>query len=488
MKKPRLLALSLCLPLLIGGCAGTGAQPGNKQKEADAMRVVQFTDNGKVLHNPQMGWEAGASAEELLVYGIPAGYDVIQFRESWDVLEPEEGKYNWDKLDKAIALCKAKGVSVELGMYLQGSDVFGFTGIPDWIWTKYKIPYQIVDTSDFTVLPGRDDYVATKHPLYYNKLYQEKVSNFLKAVAEHYPDGTVDIVYVRPYGLYGEWDAGWNQFDWKGDRELKRKTLRELVQIYADAFQSYKETRLFIDVPAQDGGVDKYRDYKEEAAYDLAMEHGFGIRFCGLGPGNFYGIVGYMIDEHFPRSPVTSETWFGWEPQTYDVDETLESFYRFRCNVITFGMPVTGTQDIIRDENREMFDTALKTIGYRLLPTTIEYPSSIRAGSETQIYSCWSNLGVGVCWKQYPIRYSLHDAQGKAVWSYTDKAFDQTAWVKGNDYEFTSKVTIPQDIAPGDYTLRIALVDKDGKARIALPIEKVPDVREYAIGSVHIYA
>lgn len=451
--------------------------------------TVTFQDNNAVLHNPLMGWEVGMRPSDIIMYGIPEDYDYVSIIAPWDELEPEEGQYQWEELDAAISICRKAGVSIQLGLYLQGSDVFGFTGLPEWLWTKYNIPFTIVNSSSFESV-DRPDF-PTKHPVYYNKVYQEKMSNFLKAVAGHFKDGAVDLLHVRPYGLYGEWDAGWNKFDWKGDFKLKSQTLHELVQIYLDAFKDYNLTRLSIDVPHAEGTDDFYQEYKVECAYDLAMANGWAVRSCGVGPNNNVDtlVIGQMIHEYAPYIPVSGETWFGWDPETFDTDATLETFYGLHANSITFGM-WTNSADWQRDDNREMFDEALKKIGYRLLPEKIEYPRSGEAGKEVEIRSSWKNLGVGYCWRQYPAQYSIKDQKGNVVWSYIDTEFDQTTWVEGNTYEVVSKFALPEELnkKTGDYDLYLSLVDHTGKPSIALPIGEATESREYKIGSFAVRA
>lgn len=479
--------------LLLTACDNTGTSTSEKGTDLSSIGnevvTVNFSDNGEVLMNPLMGWQVTMSMQEVIDYGVPEGYGSVLLRQSWDELEPEEGKFEWDLLDQSLAVCKEAGVSIQLGMYLQASDVWNFSGIPDWLWEDYNIPYQIVDSSSFESV-DRENY-PTKHPLYYDKVYQEKVRNFLTAFAERYPDGTADILDVRFYGLYGEWDAGWNPFDRGGDMDLKRQTLSDMLHIYMDVFKDYKKTKLCIDVAQIPGDEYKWQEYRTEACHDIALENGFAIRCCGVGPGNYSGMPKFVMDEAYSRfNPTNGETWYGWNPDEFDLQQTLDTFYAGHVNTMTFGMAALSA-DYIRDQNQEMFDTAAKTMGYRLIPREIQYPRSVKAGESFDFTSAWANTGVGLCWRQYPLKLTVRDAEGNEVWSQVDESFSQTQWVKGNKYTVTSTFTVPAELADkqGDYELYISMVDDEGKNAIALPIGETGNkAREYKIGSFAIKA
>jgi len=462
----------------------TTAESFTKSVEGDKTKVT-FTDNDEVLMNPLMGWQITASMDEIIKHGVPDGYGSVLLRQSWDELEPEEGQFKWDKLDASIAVCQKANVSIQLGMYLQASDVYNFPGIPEWIWTKYNIPHQMVNTSSLVDLGRENDY-PTKHPQYENKLYQEKAGNFLRAFAARYPDGTADILDVRFYGLYGEWDTGWNPYTWPS-REVKSKALGDWLNMYIDIFKDYKKTKLCIDSIPDAASRDRYTEYRTEARHDIAIANRFAFRTCAIGVNNIAGgITDYLVAESFPHSPVNAETYYGWDPKNFNLEQTLNTFYQVHTNIVHFGQGV-AVADSIRFQNLEAFDKAAKTMGYRLLPEEITYNHNVKPGDTLTISSKWSNLGVGVCWRQYPIKYRLKDEKGNTVYEGYDKRFDQTLWVKGETYDFSSEIKLPEALfgKKAQYEIYISLIDDTGKNAIALPIGYKNNLtREYNIGSV----
>jgi len=92
------------------------------------------------------------------------------------------------------------------------------------------------------------------------------------------------------------------------------------------------------------------------------------------------------------------------------------------------------------------------------------------------------------CFKRFPLRIYLTDAAGHEKFSARDQAFDETTWVRSETYPVTSIVGIPKNLAPGDYDLRIALTDEDGKPRIRLAIAGEDGRLRYRLGAVRITA
>jgi|GEM_PF-1832186 len=458
---------------------------------ANGVTTVTFTDNGKPIgNNPLRGVEICMSAEEVVAYGVPDGYDIVNLRDDWSVLEPEEGQFFWEDIDKAVAICKALNVSVELSLYLMPSDVYPIDGMPQWVWDS-GVPYEDVTQSD---MMGRPDDFTTRHPLYWNALYQSKLRNFLDAVAAHFNDGEVSVVYVRPYGLYGEWDSLWCAFPWNQyPSQSKSDVLGQLVDIYAEAFAPYERTRVFIDFPAGTGTRKQYQDYMKEIAFDKALAHGFGVRTCAIGPilanDEF---LRYLVEDYWPQTPIVCETYYGWEVPDYYLNlnktnnDTLDNILAVHGNSAYYGWNVIfSNPNTMRSDNIAFFNRMQTELGYRLLPKTIQYASSVMAGHTVTVNSVWNNSGSGVCWQQFPLKYTLMNDEGREVYSYTDTSVDQRLWTAGTDYNAASALSLPANLPAGEYSLYVSMVDPEGKDSIYMPIGGIP-VRRYHVGTIAV--
>ena len=98
-------------------------------------REVQFKDNGEALVNPGMGFCHYAYAGRLWAYGSknPAwdtldwfpGCSTVYMRLLWCDLEPEEGVYRWDILDRPIISWQIDGETLKtvVNFILGGSKI-----------------------------------------------------------------------------------------------------------------------------------------------------------------------------------------------------------------------------------------------------------------------------------------------------------------------------------------------------------------------------
>ena len=447
------------------------------------LKSVTFSDNGQVLKNPLMGWQYYAFPKEILTTGIPKEFDVAVIKTSWDVLEPKDNQFDWELLDRSIRKLRAEGRTVYLRLYLMPDDVWAIDGIPEWLWSKYHVPYQEIEGR----LNATGEY-NIRHPEYWDKTYQAQVKEFLTAFTNHYQDGAVDVVDLRCYGIYGEWDSDWLPFDWKGDMAKKQKTLNELVNLYKDAFAGHKRTKVAINVSSAQ--KEDNEAYYKEAAFDNALNAGFALRFDGVGDRHSSKLfANYLLEQHFPGMPVFAETWFGFDDVKFSVPNTVKAFLKMRVNSATFGF-FKGNYYKMLDGYKELFDDTLKAggMGYRLLPKEISYTDTVSANGELTLQSIWENLNVGTCYNQYPLSVKLRDAKGNIVYKDTDFSFDQTGWVQGKDYAVTSRFRLPDTkyLPKGEYQLSISLVDTNLVPAISLPIGKDGNAKEYMIGSVTV--
>jgi len=80
----------------------------------------------------------------------------------------------------------------------------------------------------------------------------------------------------------------------------------------------------------------------------------------------------------------------------------------------------------------------------------------------------------------------LTDSQDNEKFSEVDVAFDETHWVRGETYPVTSIFHLKKELAPGEYDVRIAVVDKAGKPQINLGIAGEDREKRYRLGTLRI--
>lgn len=493
---------SVSAAMMMATCFFSGC--GSRGKEKDARPIVseekvvyQGADNGSVLHNPLMGWSYYAFPWEIIRYGIPEEFDVGIILCSWDQIEKTRGEYDFDLLTRAVNRLRSDGKTVYLRLYLMPDDVWKIAGYPEWVKS-------VPGVGDFFQSSIHGGSYVFEHPDYLNKTYQSLVADFLAAVRNEYGDGETDVIDLRAYGLYGEWDSDWGNY-WTGKYSdldpaetaaLKKQALNEFVDLYKNAFGDFTRTKIAINVPSTgfDSAKEK-EEYWDTAAYRKAMDAGFAVRYDAFDNQVYDRLfINDILSEYFPASPVFGETNYGWNLERLNVEAVLSSMHTLRANITTFGF-YKGNYEYALQYNGDFFVNTLrpdkngKVIGYRILPTAIQYNKEANTGGKIHFSSQWENTGVGVLYNRYVLGLSLVDAQGKEVYFAVRNDFDVTKLIlESEPYRFSTDFNLPSasELPAGTYDIRIALVDpyNNYKSAIAMPIDGNDGELNYKIGEI----
>jgi Beta-galactosidase len=107
--------------------------------------------------------------------------DGVRLRECWNVIEPQDGVYNWSTIDQALSLGnqygKKVGISISAGVYT-----------PQWVYDSGATKYDLVDGSGNVM------------PLPWEAAFQNKWLAFINAFGARY-DGNPALAYVCPTGF-----------------------------------------------------------------------------------------------------------------------------------------------------------------------------------------------------------------------------------------------------------------------------------------------
>ena len=115
------------------------------------------------------------------------GFEFTHFAEfAWAQLEPEEGKYDFSWLDKAVALA----AKYDLKVIMCTS-----TATPP-VWLSRKYPEILIKNENGTVL----DHGARQHASFASPVYRELAYKMIEKLAQHYGNDSSSIM-SRPYNL-----------------------------------------------------------------------------------------------------------------------------------------------------------------------------------------------------------------------------------------------------------------------------------------------
>jgi hypothetical protein len=170
--------------------------------------------------------------------------------------------------------------------------------------------------------------------------------------------------------------------------------------------------------------------------------------------------------------------WIEWK-----VDDAL-SLHPNYVNLL--GYQCGDALDFLR-ERADLIEHGLRTMGYRLVPTKLTYPSEIVSGESFEITGEWVNRAVGRAMRDFTLRLTLVDANGKTIATSDADPLGTDKWVKGKTYAVKNGATF-KDAKAGEYTLCVSVIDpKDGRA-IALPLKDGRDDGSYRVGTVNVIA
>jgi hypothetical protein len=514
-----------------GGAAGTGSLKSLVSTSAS------LADNGEALSNPLMGWQYYAFPEEIVNFGTPEGFDVVNLFCSWDKTEPTRGNFDFSALDAAVAVLKAEKKTVNARLYLMPDNVWNIKGYPDWVKTADGL-----SAADFKADTADGGTIQFNHAPYANPVYLGLIRSYLTAFNAHFGDGAFDVIDLRCFGLAGEWDSGWGNY-WihygnkpdggsrpEGSADgnyglqdpTKKAVMEGMVDVYADAFNTDDATNLTKIAINVAGGTSKdligdsassdeaaYNKYLDISGLGFAISRGIILRSDAVNRGDKPATAtssDFMARLHYnyPDVPVYGETadgsaYFNQTPDSHvnSYVNHIKGFYDYGANSISFGffsgdlykfnLPLSaGGFDKAKFAEQLKGTASAKQTGYRLLPTALSYSNDISDGTFT-INSAWTNYGAGLLYRKYGLCIRLYDAATtNLVYKETLDDFDLSTLHYNGVANYNKTFNLPSAafLPLGNYKVTISLVDAQHKNAIALPIGAAGNTaREYEIGT-----
>ncbi len=416
-----------------------------------------------VLYNPGKGITT-ANSFDGDVEGYPKSR-IAYWRFYWSEIEPENGQFDWERIDEVLEKAKLRGQRVALGiMPANGS-------APKW--------FRELGAKGFEYMPEQGGETSWM-PDHNDPLYLEYMGRIVRNMGERY-DGHPDIdhIDIRSVGHWGEW-----HFSFVEPRPVVKPEIRKaLVDIYLDNFD---ETPLIMLI----GG-------DEELAY--AIEKGAGWRADCLGDlGYFSDSWNHMRDAYqqsidaadandsWKTAPVCFESCGvvqKWADEGYDVEFIINEALRMHCSVFN------NKSSPIPPRWWGEMEEFIKKMGYRFVINYLTIPSVVKAGESLTVESEWENLGVAPSYRNYLITFKLipvnRRLEGAEI---TDPAYnvDLKNWLPGI-HPLHLNLKIPASVKPGKYNLAVALKDPYTKeAAVKLGIEGMDAQGWYNLSEVTI--
>lgn len=192
----------------------------------------------ELIINPGKGWVIYGNDDSMEPFvnqtedtwnAASIGY--VRF--NWSTLEPMEGDYQWQYIDKAIADCKAHGKKFAFGVMPSNGFSSSFYVTPKYVFDAGAVGHYMQSTD----VPSHFEQV----PVWNDPVYLQKLEKFMRALAERY-DNNPDIAYmdIRSYGSCGSNEI-WGFIDPNSMLTMERITASEYqnlhLQMYRNLFQ-----------------------------------------------------------------------------------------------------------------------------------------------------------------------------------------------------------------------------------------------------------
>jgi hypothetical protein len=122
-------------------------------------------------------------------------------------------------------------------------------------------------------------------------------------------------------------------------------------------------------------------------------------------------------------------------------------------------------------------------MGYRFALRRAAWQQQVRPRQTLGLSTWWVNEGVAPVYRPYVLAFRFTSPEHSAIVRTTA---DIRKWLPG-DTVFDGPLFVPEDLAPGDYRLSVALLDTDTlKPAIRLAIEGRDPDGWYGLGTVHV--
>ncbi len=445
-----------------------------------AIIVIEPAAATNVLFNPGKGWSVMGNADwqpkELVEY---AGMGVNRF--NWLDLEPNEGEYHFEKVEKFLASWGTLGKVCNVGVMCantHGHDTNGYV-TPKWVFDAgaKKIEINLDPKRATTGTPGHK--IA---PVFDDPIFLAKFTAFIRAFAAKFDgDPRIAVYDIRSYGNWGE--CHMSPF---GKADIAPEKFREHVQIHLDAF---RKTQLCL---SRNSHLGHYGPLKTVMDWAVLEKHIAPRRdgICGNSDGSETAIgfgIAPGVFELFGDYPMMKQ--LGWWDGKKDKDGmgfTLEECVENgKPTWVDLGRGGKSGMQMLQ-ENRELINRLSNRIGYHFHLQRAAWPRRA-SGDAAQLELTWTNRGVAPIYIPCAPAVALLDAAGRRIATAWPAEFQPKNWMPGKSVTEKSLVKFA-NIAPGTYRLAIAITRKPGDAEPFIRLGTQLPARDgwYELGPVEI--
>ena len=412
---------------------------------------------------------------------------IAYFRVYWKFFEPEQGKYNWPMIDKALRTAAERGQTLMFRLAPYGTG--DRTDVPEW-YRKMVGKEKPEKSRNWRVDPDDPRFV---------QYFGGAIAAFGQRYNGHPDLESVDISIVGPWG------------EGEGTGILQEQTRSALLNSYLDNLKDtplhympnssstdpasqLKGTRIAASWPdgtnTGTGPEMRYVGYR----FDCWGDYNFGLKV----PNNFgsNGDWSHMRDfypreiirsgmvDSWKKAPVSMEicwTFMHWlqefkwneEAVAYIFDEAI------KWHISSFN----AKSSPVPEAWSPLVDKWLNRMGYRFAVRQFTYPSYVYRQGQLSFNSLWENIGCAPIYKDYKLAVRLRNAQKSLI---LPVSVDIREWLPGG-IVCDDNLYIPHDMPLGKYQLELAIIAPvSHEPRVKLAIEGRTGDGWYSIGEIEV--
>ncbi|MDR3614634.1 MAG: DUF4832 domain-containing protein [Candidatus Obscuribacterales bacterium] len=454
--------------------------------------------------NPAIGVYASVSTTELkdsealkklLDSDKVAGISALV---SWSELEPVEGQYKWGIIEDALKICQLHGKYLILRVStcgLDSADQAGNSDTPNFVFNagSEALTYNGVD--------GK----AHRMPIFWDKTYLAKWANFVKAMGDKFDKNeSLHSVGITGGGILGGTlivpDLNHTADSYRtleqtltNDHGMTPQKVVEHWKYVADLFpKAFEKTTLNfdIDTPLQSRGgqtmLDEISDY-------LVYRYGERIFITRQNIAD----AKHGFDLYRVIVKLKNDTYTGYALNDKVTDADFPKLVKNSLNDGVSFMEIPSKYFV--DENPAVvagFENLKDHLGYQIACQQAKIDTDIKCGEPIKASFVFANLGSSAPIRpnrqldkdiptSYQIGLEVKDEAGKSVvLTLVTPSVPTTHWFSGKPINCSSSFRLPEHIKPGEYSVSLALVNKETKKRIRI-IDARPQSEQVTVPDSH---
>ncbi len=444
-------------------------------------------ETDEILANPGIGWETfhrTANNDKTLPSWIPS--TVHYARWGWRELEPQPGKIAYEFLDTSLKESHESGQTLAFRVMCCSSSPrqpYHPRWLPDIGGKVVTTRYGNGPELEVPVLD--DPKVLAAH------------LDFIRRLGERY-DGHPDIDHID-LGTVGWWGE-WHMSESTNAPMPTVESQKKIVDAYLAAF---KKTRLVMLIGGGEmlkHAVANGAGWRADCLGDMG---GFSRNWCHMRMAYPKMLPEANALDAWKTAPVAWETC--WDMRKW-VEEGWSLRFIFNYALALHGSIINNkSAPLPEGENiRPEVERFLRRLGYRLVLKELTHPAQVRPGDSLEIGMKWQNIGSAPCYRPYRVAFRLSGpgAQHQVVIS----DITTNKWLPGSIELFTEKffkepsdlppgelarevgtIVLANDLAPGTYTVSIAVVgETDERPVVRLGIKGRANDGWYPLSKIEI--